>query len=198
MNHYFIENPALLTHERELFLEIFGHKFRFLTNNGLFSCDKVDEVSLTMLKNMPPIEGTLLDLGCGWGLLGIVLAKTYQLELTQADINSLALAYAERNAAKNGIRTTAIHSDCFDAIPGKFDNIVLNPPIHAGKAVTYRMYEEAPLHLNLGGSLFIVIQKKHGAESTLKKLQEIFSYCEVIHRKKGCFVIRCATKKSLV
>jgi len=193
MSHYFIENPALLTRERELKLEIFGRKFRFLTNNGLFSCDKIDDASLTLLKNMPPIEGALLDLGCGYGVLGIVLAKVYGLGLTQSDINRVALSYAKRNAKLNNVETQAIHSDSFEKIAGRFDNIVLNPPIHAGKATLHRMYEESASHLkNPGGSLFIVIQKKHGAESTVKKLKEIFLNCDILYKKKGCFVARAS------
>jgi len=191
MNHYFIENPTLLTNERELKLEIFGHKFRFLTNNGLFSCDKIDDASLLLIKNMPPIKGALLDLGCGYGVIGTVLAKVHGVKLTQSDVNRVALGYAERNAKLNGVETTIIHSDSFDNISSKFDNIILNPPIHAGKAVMYRMYEDSARHLNPGGALFIVIQKKHGADSTIKKLTDIFADCDVLYKKKGYFIIRC-------
>ncbi|MCL2841222.1 MAG: methyltransferase [Defluviitaleaceae bacterium] len=190
MSHYFIENSNLLTNERELQLEIFGHSFRFLTNNGLFSCDKIDEASLTLLKNMPPIEGALLDLGCGYGVLGITLAKVNKVKLTQSDINSIALSYTIKNAKLNNVETHAIHSDAFTAIKDKFDVITLNPPIHAGKTVMYRMYEEAAEHLTPSGSLFIVIQKKHGAESTIKKLNELFSKCNVLHKKKGVFILQ--------
>jgi len=191
MSHYFIENPEILTNERELTLDFQGHSFRFLTNNGLFSCNKLDDASLLLLKNMPPIQGALLDLGCGYGLLGIVLAKLNNIVLTQSDVNSLALNYAQKNSSLNNITATPIHSDSFDAISGMFDNITLNPPIHAGKETMYRMYHESTEHLHPGGSLFIVIQKKHGAESTLKKLNEIFTHCYILHKKKGYYVIQC-------
>jgi len=190
MNHYFIENPSLLTNERELELEIFDKKFKFLTNNGLFSCDKVDDASITLLKNIPPLEGTLLDLGCGYGTLGIVLAKEHGLALTMADINGIALGYATRNAKLNHVSATLIHSDSFANISDIFDNIVLNPPIHAGKEIMYRMYEESALHLAPGGSLYIVIQKKHGAESTIKKFKETFAQVNVLYKKKGCYILQ--------
>jgi len=194
MNHYFVENPSLLTNERKLELEIFDTKFKFMANNGLFSCDKIDDASITLLKNTPPLKGTLLDLGCGYGTLGIVLAKKYSLDLTMADINSIALDYATRNAKLNQVSAISIHSDGFTNISDIFDNIVLNPPIHAGKETMYRMYEKSVLHLVSGGSLFIVIQKKHGAESTIKKFNELFTQVNVLHKKKGCYVLQGETK----
>ena len=190
MSHYFIENPNLLTHERTLPLNIFDMDFTFLANNGLFSCDKVDDASITLVKNLPPLEGSLLDLGCGYGVIGITLAKKYGLELTMADVNKLALEYAVKNAELNKIAVKhAVHSDSFASITGSFDSIVLNPPIHAGKDTMYKMYEESAQHLTHGGAFYIVIQKKHGAESSLKKLRELFARVDILYKKKGCFVI---------
>jgi len=195
MNHYFLENPDLETLERNLALEIFHTKFRFITHNGLFSCTEIDDASVTLIKSLPPLTGTLLDLGCGYGVLGIVLAKTYPIEVTMADINRTALTYAGKNAKLNQVHATTIHSDSFANISGTFDNIVLNPPIHAGKEVMYRMYEESAQHINPGGALYVVILKKHGAESTLKKLNALFSHVNILYKKKGCYVFQ-ANKKA--
>jgi len=189
-SHYFIESPELLTRERELSLEIFGRRLKFFTNNGLFSCDKIDEASLTLVKTMPELSGTFLDLGCGYGVIGITLAAKNSIALTCSDINRIALDYAKKNAERNSVSANFIHSDGFAEISGGFDNIALNPPIHAGKEIVYRLYEEAATRLNPGGSFFIVIQKKHGAESTIRKLGELFPRVEVLYRKKGCFVVR--------
>ena len=189
MKQYFEENPALLTDERMLPLDIFGHHLKFLSNNGLFSCDKVDGASIILLENMPPITGHLLDLGCGYGVLGIALGKKQNITLTMADINGIALDYATRNAALNHVAATPIQSNSFENIPGQFNNIVLNPPIHAGKDTMYRMYKEAAQHLIPGGALYIVIYKKHGAESTIKTFETIFDTVEILYKKKGCFVV---------
>jgi 16S rRNA (guanine1207-N2)-methyltransferase len=191
VKQYFVENPEALTREREIFIDIFGEPLRFFTNNGLFSCEKIDEASLTLVKNIPPLNGSLLDLGCGYGFIGVALAKKNNVKLTQSDVNSVALDYAKKNAALNNVAAEFIHSNSFENISQSFDFITLNPPIHAGKDIMFRMYEESAAHLNEGGSLFIVIQKKHGAESSIKKLSQIFTRCEVLFKKKGTFVLQC-------
>ena len=198
MSHYFIENRKVLTNERLLNAEIFGMKFKFLSNNGLFSCDKVDDVSGVLIENLPVLKGSLLDLGCGYGFIGIVLAKKYKLDLTMSDINSIAVNYAETNAKLNAIEAKTICSNGFENIHGSFDTITLNPPIHAGKDIIYKLYKEAALHLSKGGNFYVVIQKKHGAESSYKKLCEIFDSCDVVYKKKGCFIFRATLQHGIL
>ena len=194
-NQYFNENPAALTHERTLRLNIFGMDFQFLTNNGLFSCEKVDAASILLMENIPPLTGRLLDLGCGYGAIGIVLAKKYPVSLTMSDINRIALEYAAKNAALNRVEARCIHSEGFENLAPEYDNIVLNPPIHAGKEVMYRLYAGAAAHLATVGALYIVIHKKHGAESTIKLLQGLFGQCCTLYKKKGLYILKCATEK---
>ena len=195
VNQYFIENPAVLTHERVLGLNIFGMEFKFLANNGLFSCDKVDAASILLLENIPALTGRLLDLGCGYGTLGIVLAKKNQVNLTMSDTNRIAVEYAARNAALNQVEAECVHSDGFENLSGRYDHIVLNPPIHAGKEVIYRLYAGAAAHLVPSGALYLVIQKKHGAESTLKVLREIFKECKTLYKRKGHYILQCLTSE---
>ncbi|MCL2572625.1 MAG: methyltransferase [Defluviitaleaceae bacterium] len=192
-NQYFNENPAALTHERELKLRLFEMEFRFFANNGLFSCNKVDDASIILMENIPPLTGTLLDLGCGYGPIGIVMGRRDPVLLTMSDINSIALEYAARNAALNGVDATCIHSDGFEHLPFMYNNIILNPPIHAGKDVMYRLFTGAAEHLVPGGALYIVIYKKHGAESTINALKEIFDKCHTLYKKKGIYVLQCTT-----
>ena len=194
-NQYFNENPAALTQEKTLSLNIFGIDFRFLSNNGLFSHDKVDAASIILIENIPAMTGHFLDLGCGYGPIGIVLAKRDAITLTMSDINSIALSYAKKNAALNQVEATCVHSDGFTNLTGKYDNIALNPPIHAGKETMNRLYEEAAAHLNPGGALYIVIHKKHGAESTLAVLKGIFAECVTLYKKKGLYVFQCIAQK---
>jgi len=195
MNQYFNENPNALTHERVLQLNIFGMEFSFLANNGLFSCEKVDAASILLMEHIPPLTGTLLDLGCGYGPIGIALARRYPVQVTMSDVNRIAVEYAAKNATRNNVTAKCIHSDGFVALPFMYNNILLNPPIHAGKDVMYKLYTDAAQHLTPGGALYIVIQKKHGAESTIKALSQIFQECRTLHKKKGLFILQCIPKE---
>ncbi|MCL2071791.1 MAG: methyltransferase [Oscillospiraceae bacterium] len=191
MNHYFTNNEHQkysLSYIDYCFKE---EKFRFATTSGIFSKAHVDYATDILLNAIPPLaeNGTLLDMGCGYGPIGIVLAKCFGLKLTQADVNKAAADLARLNCKYNGVKSDVIVSDCFDGIKGKFDTIVINPPIHAGKSVTYKMYEDSLCYLNSGGCLYVVTLKKHGAESTLQKLREVFdNRVEIIYKKKGIYV----------
>jgi 16S rRNA (guanine1207-N2)-methyltransferase len=200
MNHYFIHDETLPSAVKTIHYSFKAHDFTFTTDAGVFSKDHVDPATDLLLKAIPPLssgrEGpapALLDMGCGYGIIGIVLAKAYGFRLTQADVNPLAVRLTQQNAERNGVASTVFLSDCFEEINGSFDAIAINPPIHAGKAVTYRMYEEAAARLNPGGSLYVVTLEKHGAKSTLAKLRNVFRACEVLYKKKGTYVFSCSS-----
>ena len=110
-----------------------------------------------------------------------------------ADINERALELAKANVAQNGMQAEALLSDGFAAIEGQFDAVITNPPIRAGKAVIYAMFEQAREHLVPGGALYLVIRKQQGAPSALKHLQTIYARADVIERDGGYWIIRCVT-----
>lgn len=192
MNHYFTSNEHL-KHDQKLreYVHKFT-KFEFITDAGVFSKDGVDKATDILLENLPELSGKVLDLGCGYGCVGIVAAKIYgkNVEVFMSDVNGRALELAKTNAERNGVKAEVINSDGFENIPQNFDFIIANPPVHAGKAVIYKMYLEAFGHLEPGGSFFLVIQKKHGALTHQKKLSEIYGgqNCRVPYSKKGYFV----------
>ena len=195
--HYFIADAQANQQAHSFRTTLFGQEFQFATCGGLFSYEKPDEASILLMQvlhdTLPPLQGDLLDLGCGYGLIGIVLGKTHAktAAITQSDINPTACAYAKKNAAANGNSMIVIESDGFNNIPHLFDHITLNPPIHAGKPLMYRLYEEAHSHLRPGGSLYIVIQKKHGAESALKFLAGIYHQVKILYKRKGYYIAQC-------
>ena len=198
MNHYFNSNEDLKHKETETEYIYKFTKFNLNTDSGVFSKSGVDYATNILLENLPDLSGEVLDIGCGFGCVGIVLAKIYgdKINVAMSDVNERALDLAGKNAKKNGVNAKIIKSDGFENIPGNFDNIILNPPIHAGKSVIYKIYEEAYNHLNQSGGFFIVIQKKHGALSHKQKLEEIFGKenCFVVYQKKGFFMFEMRKK----
>jgi len=198
MNQYFNFNDSLNRELKAVEYDFNGLKFTFKTHAGVFSKDHVDYATDILLNAIPPLSGSLLDLGCGYGVIGIVLAKAYGLELTSADVNPAAVELTRMNCELNGVKANVIESDCFDQLStvNCQSSIVLNPPIHAGKSVTYKMYEDAAKYLKSDGRLYIVTLKKHGAESTITKLREVFGSenVRIIHKKSGIYVIESVYK----
>ncbi|MCD7796781.1 MAG: methyltransferase, partial [Clostridiales bacterium] len=117
--------------------------------------------------------------------------KAYTLSATLAAPNARALECAKINCRDNDFSARIIKSDCFESIDGEFDTITFNPPIHAGKKIVFNMYKGAFKHLKQGGKFYIVIQKKHGAESSIKMLNETFGNCETVYKKKGYYILVC-------
>ena len=190
MSHYFQDDPNLVSNIKEITFEINGITMKLLTDNGVFSKNNVDEGSYAFLKVLLPLDlgNHILDLGCGYGTIGLTLAKAHEeARITLADVNPRAVALCERNAGLLNLspRVTILQSDIYEKIEGPYDSIVVNPPIRAGKAVTYRMYEEATQYLIDGGSLFIVIRKAQGAESAAKYIESIFGNITMLDRHKG-------------
>ena len=121
----------------------------------------------------------------------MTLSRFPELKMTMADVNERALALAAQNVAKNHMQAKAVLSDGFSAVEGEFDAVMTNPPIRAGKAVIYRMFEDAKAHLAPGGALYLVIRKQQGAPSALKFLKELYANAEVIARDGGYWIIAC-------
>ena len=191
--HYYTENPQSAHDEWQVEFTALGNSLRFTTDAGVFSRDGLDKGTALLLNALPPLSGRVLDLGCGWGAVGVALgAKNPGLDIVMTDINARAVDLARRNLAANGVRAAVVQGDGFAAVEGKFDAIVTNPPIRAGKAVIYGLFDTARDFLNPGGSLYIVIRKQQGAPSALRHLQEQYKTAEVVDRGGGFWVIRAS------
>ena len=190
MSHYFQDDPNLASNIKKISFEVNGITMNLLTDNGVFSKGRVDEGSLAFLKVILPLDlgKNILDLGCGYGTIGLTLAiAKKEARVTLADVNTRALALCKRNADAYdlGQRVTILQSDIYEKIEGPYDSIVVNPPIRAGKKVTYAMYEGAKQYLIDGGSLFIVIRKAQGAESAAKYIESLYGNIKLLDRHKG-------------
>ena len=189
--HYYTAEPVSGHDERRFTEVILGNALSFVTDAGVFSRDGLDRGTEVLLNALPPLSGRALDLGCGWGPVGVALGKKYPgLEIVMTDVNRRAAELARRNLRENGVAATVVEGDGFEAVEGNFDAILTNPPIRAGKAVIYALFLAARERLRPGGALYVVIRKQQGAPSALKFLRENYAEAEVIDRGSGFHVIR--------
>ena len=188
---YYAENPDAAHDIHELRVDLLGEKMTFLTDAGVFSKKMVDFGSQLLLKCLEVNQGeTVLDVGCGYGPLGLSLAKAYGVQATMVDINNRALDLARQNAERNKVEATIFQSNIYEQVKGKFDHVISNPPIRAGKQVVHEIIEKSKDFLETSGDLTIVIQKKQGAPSAKSKMEEVFGNCEIVKKDKGYYILR--------
>ncbi|MFC3342012.1 class I SAM-dependent methyltransferase [Paenibacillus abyssi] len=193
-DHYYTRKPET-QHNRQIHeMELRGTRYRFVTDAGVFSKSGIDYGSRVLIDALElPKAARILDVGCGYGPLGIVSAKLVpQGKVTMIDINERAVELARENAALNGVHNVEIiQSDLFEAVQGrKFDVIITNPPIRAGKAVVHQIFEEGAAMLGPGGAMWVVIQKKQGAPSAEAKLESLFERVVEVKKDKGYRIFR--------
>ncbi len=193
-DHYYTSRPAVEHDEREFTFDLRGYKLRFVTDAGVFSRDRIDFGSVLLIESMEiAADATVLDVGCGYGPIGLTAARLAdQGHVTMIDVNERAVELARRNAEANGIRNVDVRvSDVYSAVSDKqFDVILTNPPIRAGKEIVHRIFTEGHALLKPGGEMWVVIQKKQGAPSALKKLQETYNEVQEVERSKGYYIFR--------
>lgn len=209
MSHYYSAEPDSPSEEREILYSFNAQEFRFTADRGVFSKDHIDEGSkfllealythMQELKETEPeryrslVNGRALDIGCGYGVLGIVAKRLWPgLQICFSDVNRRALDLCARNAKANGIYEAEVtESDGFAEIEGRFNLILTNPPIRTGKKNIYGIFEESAARLLPGGLFCAVIGKKQGAESAGRFLKSIFGEVEILLKKKGFVVYGC-------
>ena len=192
MGQYF-SNEDLKSNIQKYNVDILGNRYSFFTDNGVFSKDKLDFGTRVLLENLPIeiLHGDILDVGCGYGVIDIVLGKIVDANFLGVDVNRRALHLADMNKKENGLSNiNFIESSCYENVNGKYDFIITNPPIRAGKKIVYEIVMGAKNYLKDDGSLFIVVRKEQGAKSMIRDLEEIYKV-EILNKVKGFFVIKC-------
>ncbi len=192
MEHYFTNNENLKSELITIVYKCDDNEFTFFSDNGVFSKKRVDFGSNllihTLIKNINKTNLDILDVGCGYGLIGISLAKIFDSHVLMSDINKRALHLAESNITKNKVKGQVVESDTYDNITGTFDLIVTNPPIRAGKKQVYKILDDASKHLKKDGELWLVIRKEQGAKSTIEHLKERYQV-NIMEKSKGFYII---------
>ena len=193
MSHYYTKNSTLPSEEKDIHVKIHETSFHFITDNGVFSKSGLDFGSRLLIETIIKTENKkVLDLGCGYGPIGITYKKFHvSSEVTLLDINDRATDLAEKNASQNKTAVTIINNDGFNQMKDTYDLILTNPPIRTGKANVYRLFFESYHHLTDGGTLIFVMKKNQGALSAIKYCEEIYKKVEVLNKKSGYYIIAC-------
>lgn len=192
MSHYFVNDPKVKSQKQQLFYTFNEEKFIFETDNGVFSKGEIDEGSYILLKTLvkQDLGKRILDLGCGYGTIGIILKRYYSdAEIDMVDINEKAVLLSKHNCDLNQTANQVYLSDGFSSVKDNFDTIVTNPPIRAGKQVIYQMFEDAYEHLVNEGTLYVVMRKSHGALSAMAKLKSRYGNATILDKEAGFYVL---------
>lgn len=178
-DHYYTGRPASERREERFEAVLRGARITLLSDAGVFSKKKVDKGTRLLIEAASlPESGPLLDLGCGYGPIGLALARLMpEAEVYMVDINERAVELARRAAELNGIENVRIlHGDGFDPLPPdlRFQAILTNPPYRAGNAVVFKMIEESARRLEVGGTFTCVGRTRQGAKTVRARIEESF------------------------
>lgn len=192
MGHYFINDFELEKHPNNYKTMILDHKFNFNTDNGVFSKHGLDYGTRLLIENLPfnELHGNVLDIGCGYGPIGITIAKLSNTFVHMVDINIRALQLARQNASMNEVKNILVYnSDAYKGIQLKYNYIVTNPPIRAGKELLYEIIMGAKNYLTDDGELWFVIRKQQGAESLIRNISTLYNVA-IIDKSKGYYIVK--------
>ena len=173
---------------------VLDNKFIFYTDNGVFSKDGLDFGSRLLLESIPleEVGGKVLDMGCGYGVIGIIINKLTDADVEMVDVNLRAIHLAEINIKENHCKNICVYeSNVYENVNSKYTSIITNPPIRAGKKVVYDIVMNATNYLENDGKLFIVIRKEQGAKSLIRDLQEKY-LVKILNKKKGFYILECS------
>ena len=163
------------------------------TDKGVFSKSGLDFGTRVLLETvqLPDDKIKVIDMGCGYGPIGLYVAKTYPKSFVyMIDVNQRAIDLAAKNRELNQIENVDISQGfLFEQVKDFVDVILTNPPIRAGKQVVFTLYEQAYHALKPGGILYVVIQKKQGAPSSKDKIESLFSHVEILDKNKGYWIL---------
>lgn len=197
MEHYFTNNEALKSELRIIEYKYKTRAFRFYSDNGVFSKNKIDFGSRLLIESFleqnEKSVTTLLDVGCGYGFLGITIAKLLNTKTTLIDVNKRALHLAKMNSKENKVNVEVLESNIYENVKENYDCIITNPPIRAGKKVVLNILLNAQEHLKENGTLWFVIRKDQGAKSILKEIEKIYNTI-ILKKEKGFFIINAKKK----
>lgn len=196
MSQYF-DNDKNIKSERKIIKFNFDNKvFSIYSDNGVFSKDRFDYGTRVLLNSVDidKLSGNVLDLGCGLGVVGIILGTFNKgINIDMVDINERAIDLAKNNLVLNNVKANVFVSDIYSNIDNKYGFIITNPPIRAGKNVIRGFLLGSYDYLKDDGILYFVMRKDHGVKSMIKELSVKFN-TNIVNKDKGFYVVLCTKK----
>lgn len=191
MSHYFENDENIKSKERIIYTKINDTDLQFLADNGVFSKNGLDFGTRSLLEtiDLKNLHGNVLDFGCGYGPIGIYLAKKLNICIDMIDVNKRAIELAKKNAILNNVNVNVFESNIYSNVSKKYDYIITNPPIRVGKKILYEILFEAKNYLNQNGQLWLVVNKNQGAKSIVTDLSKEYK-TDIIDKNKGFYIIR--------
>lgn len=193
MGHYFINDETLGSKKNKLTYTFLGVNVELYSDLGVFSKDHIDFGTNVLLNNLEIKDNvkSILDVGCGYGIVGISIAKKFsEIKVKMIDINERCIKLTNENIKINKLdNASCCSSNLYENVNEQYDMIISNPPIRAGKDIVTKVVTDGYNHLNEGGSIWIVIQKKQGAPSLKSKMEEVFGNVEVVAKDKGYYIL---------
>ena len=188
-NHYFGERPSVASRPRKIWARLRGREWTFVTDRGVFGRDAVDAGTGLLIETMriAPTDH-VLDLGCGYGPVGLVAAVLASAgRAVLVDVNERAVHLAAQNAALNNVSNVEILlGDGSSPVAGRaFDVAVTNPPIRAGRATLLRLVREVWEILRPGGRFIFVVRTAQGAKTLAREVAAIFGTVSELAQKSG-------------
>lgn len=191
MSQYF-DNDNNIRHNKRIIEFYFNDKnYNLYSDNGVFSKDKFDYGTRLLLDSIDisKLSGNVLDLGCGIGVVGIILGTNNKnINIDMIDINERAISLVRDNLTLNKVKANVFSSDVYSNVNKKYDYIITNPPIRAGKEVVRKFLLGGYDYLNDNGILYFVMRKDHGVKSMIKELENKYNVT-IINKDKGFYIL---------
>ena len=196
MSQYFDNDKNIKSEKRKIKFYFKDREFNLISDNGVFSKDRFDYGTRVLLESIDidNLSGSVLDLGCGIGVVGIILGTiNNNLNIDMVDVNERAISLTKDNLVLNKLDHNVFISDVYSDVDNKYDFIITNPPIRAGKDVIRKFLLGSYDYLKDNGNLYFVMRKDHGVKSMIKELESIFDV-EVMNKDKGFYVVKCCKR----
>ena len=191
MSQYFDNDKSIKSNKKLIEFNFNNKKYNVYSDNGVFSKDKFDYGTRVLLESIDinNLCGNVLDLGCGIGVVGIILGTINKnINIDMVDINDRAISLAKENMSLNKVKGNVFISDVYSNINKKYNYIITNPPIRAGKEVVRRFLLGGYDYLTDDGILYFVMRKDHGVKSMIKELVNIYEV-DIVNKEKGFYIV---------